>query len=765
VLWILLSDRLSDWLFAGADFKTYSSFQTLKGLFYVVATGVVLYFLIRSFYRELLSSETVYRSMFSQNPNPMWVYDPKTLKILEVNQAAVEVYGYSQREFQNLTLADIRPKEEVSKLLTNVETEKGDYQKSSPWQHITKDGKKFFVRIYSNTIYRNSQQVRLVTAIDIDEMVKVKLQCQILNNQLIDTSNYLRSIIDSESAFLIRMDAKGNLIFGNQKFLKTFHYSTASIQGKSYTEIFHNEDWREFQRALVNSKKATGEISLLTLRSLTSEQEVIFTEWEFLGITDLDGKVNEIQAVGRNVTTEVRNRQELQRYKQYFGRILSSLNDVVFSINVMDLSLLFINESCDQITQYSSEEFIQKPNLWREIIERKDRDKLDDNIQEIINTGEERQFECDIISKQGERKTLLFRVRLIFNERESRKELHGIFTDITDVKSAQRTIRKYAEEIEELLQSITEGFFSVDQDFKFEYINNGFEKHTGLNAEELLGESLWKVFPPGNERFSENFNKGLDNDKKHSFEAYHERFDKWFYFSVYPKKTGLSVYFEDTTDTRKAREEVQKSRELLSSIINSTSDLIWSVDSQFNLITANHVFHQNLDVPIKDGQYVLNALTDYPEQLDHWKGLYQKCLDGESFTQEEQMMSSTAEFRYVEIRFNPLRKDNGEVYGVSCFGRNITPHRTLEQKLKDQNKKLREIAHIQSHIVRSPVVNIQGLLKLLDKQDLASTSNQEILRHMDSALKELDEIIHDIVARANTVERKVRESRETKLLK
>ncbi|MFZ6052443.1 PAS domain S-box protein [Halocola ammonii] len=767
ILWILLSDSFTDWLFGDADFKSYSYFQTFKGLFYVLLTGIVLYFLIRNFYDRLLSSETVYRTMFERNPNPMWIYDPRTLNILEVNQAAVEVYGYTQKEFQDLTIADIRPKEDVSKLLTNVKHENKAYQNSGPWQHKTKDGRVFFVRIYSNSLYKDSEQVRLVTAIDIDEMEKAKRHSQVINSQLIDTSNYLRSLIDSESSFLIRMDLKGNLIFGNQKFLKTFNYNNLSVQGKGYSEIFHNEDWRVFQRVLVNCKNIPGDVNFLTLRSLTNDQKVIFTEWEFIGIADENGEVNEIQGVGRNVTSEVKNNQELDRYKKYFGQILSSLNDVVFSVDASDMSLLFINESCDQVTQYTAEEFLQKQNLWREIVLPEDREKFDDQIHEIIDTGEERRFECRVVSRNGIKKSLLFRIRPFFNEQQSRKELHGIFTDITDVRSAQETIKDYARDIEEILKSITEGFFSVDSEGRFQFINQGFEDHTGLNGEKLMGKSLWEVFPRENSDFKEHFNKGLEEKKKQSFEAYHEQFEKWFYFSVYPKNEGLSVYFEDTTESRRAREEIQRSQELLGSVINSTSDLIWAVDKDLKLIAGNEVFQDSLSTPLQEGETVLKEFAEGPgsDILAHWKSLYQKGLNGESFIREEEMSQSTEEFRYLEVRFNPLRNDRGEVFGVSCFGRNVTHHKLLEEQLKNQNMKLREIAHIQSHIVRNPVVNIQGLLKLLDKQQIKSANNAEILKHMENAVRELDDIIHDIVDRANTVERKVKESRENNLLK
>ncbi|MBK8662666.1 MAG: PAS domain S-box protein [Ignavibacteriales bacterium] len=58
-------------------------------------------------------NEEIYLRMFKDNPQPMWVYDLETLRFLEVNNAAINDYGYSREEFLSMTLADIRPKEDV----------------------------------------------------------------------------------------------------------------------------------------------------------------------------------------------------------------------------------------------------------------------------------------------------------------------------------------------------------------------------------------------------------------------------------------------------------------------------------------------------------------------------------------------------------------------------------------------------------------------------------------------------------------------------
>src|SRR5216683_3641227 len=80
-----------------------------------------------------------YLSLFILNPEPMWVYDVHTLQILDVNEAAMQRYGYSRHEFLALTIRDLRPEEDVPKLLELLpSTPTSD--RTGPWRHRMKDG-------------------------------------------------------------------------------------------------------------------------------------------------------------------------------------------------------------------------------------------------------------------------------------------------------------------------------------------------------------------------------------------------------------------------------------------------------------------------------------------------------------------------------------------------------------------------------------------------------------------------------------------------
>src|SRR4029078_7791644 len=85
-----------------------------QGLFYAVVHDITERKRAEADIRE---SEERYRKLFELNPQPVWVYDRNTLDFLAVNNAAVQTYGYSRDEFLSMTILEIRPPEDVPKLL------------------------------------------------------------------------------------------------------------------------------------------------------------------------------------------------------------------------------------------------------------------------------------------------------------------------------------------------------------------------------------------------------------------------------------------------------------------------------------------------------------------------------------------------------------------------------------------------------------------------------------------------------------------------
>ena len=114
----------------------------------------------------LRKNEEMFRLLFSNNPLPTWVLDRETLCFLEVNDAAVEQYGYSRDEFRNMSLLDVNHTEEKERRVEHFRQWNGDGRYHGNWKHRKKDGKILEVETVSHELNHAGRRVRLVVAQD-----------------------------------------------------------------------------------------------------------------------------------------------------------------------------------------------------------------------------------------------------------------------------------------------------------------------------------------------------------------------------------------------------------------------------------------------------------------------------------------------------------------------------------------------------------------------------------------------------------------------
>jgi two-component system cell cycle sensor histidine kinase/response regulator CckA len=126
--------------------------------------------------KDLLKQKDVkFRLLFEDNPLPMWVFDRETLRFLEANHAAVAHYGYTHEEFLGMTIADIRPPEDVPRLKDSVANASG-LALSGQWRHRLKSGRIIDVEVASHTISYGGQQAVLSVLQDITQRKQLEAQ-------------------------------------------------------------------------------------------------------------------------------------------------------------------------------------------------------------------------------------------------------------------------------------------------------------------------------------------------------------------------------------------------------------------------------------------------------------------------------------------------------------------------------------------------------------------------------------------------------------
>jgi len=197
---------------------------------YLGTVGVALLLVRQQRHTEekLKKSEERYRLFFESSPLPMWVFDAETLRFLAVNEAAVRHYGFSREEFLQMKVTDIRPAEDVPRLLEQLKSPMPEQGAIRQWRHITKDRRLRDVEIVSRRIQFGDRPASLVLVNDITERLRAERQI----DRFFDLSLDLLCIAGFDGYFK-RV---------NPEWEKVMGYTQEELLSRPYIELIHPDD-------------------------------------------------------------------------------------------------------------------------------------------------------------------------------------------------------------------------------------------------------------------------------------------------------------------------------------------------------------------------------------------------------------------------------------------------------------------------------------------------------------------------------------------
>jgi PAS domain S-box-containing protein len=153
--------------------------------------------------------------------------------------------------------------------------------------------------------------------------------------------------------------------------------------------------------------------------------------------------------------------------------------------------------------------------------------------------------ETTYVSREGKKSYLISAIRYV---RDDDRRITGIVSfgrDITEIRLVEHQITG-------ILESITDGFFVLDQYFKVKLWNHEAERITAMTAEEMVGRSIWEKLPEWvDTRIGQSFHKAFKKKMTVTVEQYYERSDRWLEMSLYPSDQGMFAYFKDVTLRKK----------------------------------------------------------------------------------------------------------------------------------------------------------------------------------------------------------------------
>jgi two-component system, chemotaxis family, CheB/CheR fusion protein len=175
----------------------------------------------------------------------------------------------------------------------------------------------------------------------------------------------------------------------------------------------------------------------------------------------------------------------------------------------------------------------------------------------------------------GEKTLLINAISMTMPNQKENKILLAI-EDITERRKAELELVKLNKLQGNILDSISDVFLAIDENWSFRYINKKAEQLFGVPVQAALGAKIWEIYPHYKDSLAESsFRRCIQTSESTDFEFYEPENQKWFYYRVYRSAEGLTVYATDITEFKLSQEIILQSQERYQAFITQSSEGIW----------------------------------------------------------------------------------------------------------------------------------------------------------------------------------------------
>lgn len=555
----------------------------------------------------------------------------------------------------------------------------------------------------------------------------------------------LQLFFETAPEILVIANQNKQFVKVNPAFCKLLGYTYLELTSQPFTNFIHDEDLRittkEYSETITGKKQSNNFIN----RYKTKDGKYRWISWKS---SQVFGEDNLVFGYGRDIT-EMRDLQLLFQNAAQLAKVGSwEMNLITHEIYWSDVT--------KQIHEVE-DDFIPTSDKGIEFYkEGESRDSIRNAIVQAITTGKPWDVELKIITAKGNEKWIRAIGEPEFEEGKCVR-IYGSFQDIHDKKITEIALKDSFEEKNEILESIGDGFFAIDEHWNVLYWNKQAEIILQTKKEDIIAKNLWEKFYDVHTTNSfTQYQIALETKQRVSFEDYYPTLNKWFEVTAYPTNKGLSVYFKDVSIRKTAENAVQEMNERFEKVTHATNDAIWDWNIIENKVYWGLGYNKLFGIELENlkPDFEMWKSKVHPNDFDRVTSSLQEVLDNQALTNwqcEYRFLKVDNSYAYVIDRAFVIR--NNEMKPIRMVGAltDVTEKLIHTKAIEEQNKMFKEIAWTQSHIVRAPLARILGIVDLMKKETLKQNEYPEFLNYVFDSAEELDIIVKDIVNKAQTI--------------
>ncbi len=454
--------------------------------------------------------------------------------------------------------------------------------------------------------------------------------------------------------------------------------------------------------------------------------------------------------------TERRNQMEAFRIR---AMMLDNVGDAAIAVD-KHWKIIFWNKAAEKLFKYKKEEVIghtpeelKLTNLSKATVR---------SIVSLLKQGKSNSGEYMVIDKNRREFPVWASNSAVYDSDGNICALLNISRDISQEKSYLKQIEKSEERFRKLFEHSPLGKGLTDlTTMKWIDCNKTFVRLLGYSKKELTHLTVQDITPPEYQLIDQREMKKLR--KSGAFGPYQKAYIKKDGSLLKALITGFVADDEegdkkawthvlDITELEQTTEALSQSEERFKEYIENASDLFLTTNSSglITYISPNIQTMLGYDINEVLGQPVFRFV--HKDDKSEIKSKFKESVAniGDETRVTYKIRHKKGHYKYIQGQGSMRKKPNGEIYGL-IIARDIDNERTVENHVRWQNRKLKDIAFIQSHIVRRPLANILGLLAINGMNEHLPAEALKLINLIKKEAEVMDQIISEIVEKSTAI--------------